>query len=85
MKRNREGVVFCVSLIALILAIEITLQSQTQQQLSQRSYKLSENAFASTTEFIPANNFEGIITSVIDGDTFDISTNDGSSMTIRLV
>ncbi len=84
MKGNRERVIFCISLIILILAIEITLQSQTQQ-LSQRSYKLSENAFATTTESIPANNFEGIITSVIDGDTLDISTNDGNSMTIRLV
>jgi micrococcal nuclease len=85
LKRSIEGIVLCVSLIALILITEITLQSQTQQQLSQRSYKLSENAFGSTIEYIPANNFDGIITNVIDGDTLDISTNDGNTMTIRLV
>lgn len=84
MKRSREGLVFCISLITLILAIEITLQSQPQQ-LYQLSYKLSENAFASTTESILANNFDGIITSVIDGDTLDITTNDGNSIAIRLV
>jgi len=76
LKRSIEGVVFCISLITIILTIGITLQSQQS---------LSENALASTTESIPANNFDGIITTVIDGDTLDIRTNDGNSMTIRLV
>lgn len=82
---GRQRRIFYISQITLILAIEITLQSQIHQQLSQRSYELSENVFASTTESIRSNNFDGVITGVIDGDTLDINTNDGSSMTIRLV
>jgi micrococcal nuclease len=85
LKRGGEGLVFYISLITLILVIETTLYSQPQQ-VYQQSYKLSENTFASTaTESIPGNNLDGIVTRVVDGDTLDIRTNDGNSITIRLV
>ena len=73
-ERCKKGLVFCINLITLILTTEIILQSQI----------LGEDTFAST-ESIPANNFDGIVTRVIDGDTLDIRTNDGNSITIRLV
>jgi micrococcal nuclease len=76
--------IFCISLTTLILAVETILQLQSQL-VYQQSFEPIENAFASTNDSIPANNFDGIITNVIDGDTLDISTNDGNSMTIRLV
>lgn len=85
LKRCREGLVFYTILITLILIIETTLQSQPQQ-VDQQSYKLIENTFASTaTKSIPADSLGGIVTRIVDGDTLDIRTNDGNSITIRLV
>lgn len=40
---------------------------------------------ASAIESIPQNNLEGVVTQVIDGDTLDIKTTDGETITIRLV
>jgi micrococcal nuclease len=74
---------FCIGLITLILAVETILQLQSHL-VYQQSFELIENAFASSSDSIPADNFDGIIISVIDGDTLDIRTNNGAVMTIRL-
>ena len=60
-----------------------TLQLQPRQ-VYQQSHRLIENVFASSSDSIPVNNFEGIIIKVIDGDTLDIRTDDGDVITIRL-
>ena len=70
-------------IITLILTMGTTLQLQLQQ-VYQQSHRPIENVFASTSDSIPANNFDGIVTSVIDGDTLDIRTDDGDVMTVRL-
>ena len=72
LKKDKKGIVLCVILIGLIFKTGITLQSQLQF------------LFATNIDFIPDSDFDGIITSVIDGDTLDIRTNGGNLVTIRL-
>lgn len=84
MERTKKGLVYCISLITLILTIETTSTSQPQLLLQQQYKIIGSDVFASTTDSIPDSNFDGIITSVIDGDTLDIGTNDGDVITIRL-
>jgi micrococcal nuclease len=83
LKKDGEGLFFYLIIIVLILNMGTTFQPQLQQ-LYQRSYNLIEKVFAASPDFIPDSDFDGIITKVIDGDTLDIRTNGGNSITIRL-
>jgi micrococcal nuclease len=53
-------------------------------QLHDQPYIPFVNVYASTSDSIPANNLDGIITRFIDGDTLEIRTNEGAVTTIRL-
>ena len=83
LERTRKRFVFWVSLISLILNIQ-TIEQLQSPQLHQQPYKLFENVYASTSDSIPVNGLDGIITNVIDGDTLEIRTNEGAATTIRL-
>ncbi|MGH9927227.1 MAG: thermonuclease family protein [Nitrososphaeraceae archaeon] len=83
LERTRKIFVFCVSLIALILSIQ-TIEQLKPLQLHDQPNIPFENVYASTFDSIPANNLDGIITTVIDGDTLEIRTNEGAATTIRL-
>jgi micrococcal nuclease len=83
LERTRKRFVFCASLITLILNIQ-TIEQLQPPQLHHQPYKLIENVYASTADSIPANNLDGIITNVIDGDTLEIRTNEGAAISIRL-
>jgi micrococcal nuclease len=83
LERTRKIFVFCVSLIALILNIQ-TIEQLQPLQLHDQPYIPFVNVYASTSDSIPANNLDGIVTRVIDGDTLEIRTNEGAVTTIRL-
>lgn len=72
------------TLTLLILLIESALQSSQPRHSDQQPYELIENSFASNANSIPINNLDGIVTSITDGDTLVIRTNEGDVMTIHL-
>jgi micrococcal nuclease len=84
MKRSGKGLVFCISLTFLILLLESALQSSQPRHSDQRPYELIEDSFASYINSIPIDNLDGIVTSIIDGDTLGIITDEGDAVTIRL-
>jgi micrococcal nuclease len=84
LKRSGKGLVFYISLTLLILLLESALQLSQPRHSDQRPYELIGNSFASNTNSIPIDNLDGIVTSITDGDTLVIRTNEGDVMTIRL-
>ncbi len=76
---------FYFSFVILVLTVGTIPSSPA---LLQQQSKMLEYAFASVITSVPENNFGGIVTRVIDGDTLDIktTTNDERDIiTIRLV
>ena len=84
LKRSGKGLVFYISLTLLILLLESALRLSQPRHSDQRPYELIGNSFASNTNSIPIDNLDGIVTSITDGDTLVIRTNEGDVMTIRL-
>ena len=84
LKRSGKGPVFYISLTLLIFLLESALQSSQPRHSDQRPYELIEKSFASNINSIPIDNLDGIVTSIADGDTLVIRTNEGDVMTIRL-
>jgi micrococcal nuclease len=84
LKRTRKRIIFFYfSFIILALTVGMISSSPALQQQS----KMLKYAFASIITAVPENNFGGVVTRVIDGDTLDIKTtnDEGDIITIRLV
>jgi micrococcal nuclease len=86
LKRTRKRIIFFYfSFVILVLTVGTIPSSPALQQ---QQSKMLEYALASVITSVPENNYGGIVTRVIDGDTLDIktTTNDEADIiTIRLV
>jgi micrococcal nuclease len=79
-KPELDRIIYFVHIFTFPLIIIIILSSIYLQYTL-----LTEYSYASSNKSLFENNNEGIITKVIDGDTLNIRTDSGNTMTIRLV